>query len=100
MTLAELEIKLKTLGIPVAYSQFKAKTALPYLVYYSPSNDSVFADGVIVKVFTNIVIELYTKKSREKTVEIELLFADIGLEPNETYIPSEECFMTTYEFTI
>ena len=104
MTLEELSIKLKTSGLPLAYRQWPENEApaLPYLVYYESSADTVSADGIAYYKISHITVELYTK-DKDLAAEAALESALLGLhwqKPNEQYLDTEHMMMCSYEFEV
>lgn len=104
MTLEELSIKLKTSGLPLAYRQWPKNEApaLPYLVYYESSADTVGADGIAYYKISHITVELYTK-DKDLAVEAALESALLGLhwqKTNEQYLDTEHMMMCSYEFEV
>lgn len=104
MTLEELSIKLKTSGLPLAYRQWpdKKAPALPYLLYYESSTDTLVADGQVYYKIVNITVELYTKE-KDLDAEAALESALLGLhwkKTSEQYLETEHMMMCSYEFEV
>ena len=104
MTLEELSIKLKTSGLPLAYRQWPENEApaLPYLVYYESSADTVSADGIAYYKISHITVELYTK-DKDLAAEAALESALLGLhwqKTSEQYLDTEHMMMCSYEFEV
>jgi len=75
MTLAEFNTALKTLGMPVAYGEFKKPTSPPFITYQSADNDDLIADNHNYVDIPGYAIELYTIKkdtAKEKLVQDKL----------------------------
>ena len=106
MTRKELYQILKSIGLPIAYYQFKEGDkdnpvpSLPYMVYYYPSRTDESADGInFAKVYT-LNIELYTKEKdfdTEDKVESTLTDADIYYTKSESYLNDEQMYEVLYE---
>lgn len=104
MTLEELSIKLKTSGLPLTYRQWPENEApaLPYLVYYESSADTVSADGIAYYKISHITVELYTK-DKDLAAEAALESALLALhwqKTNEQYLDTEHMMMCSYEFEV
>lgn len=104
MTLEELSIKLKTSGLPLAYRQWPENEApaLPYLVYYESSADTMSADGIAYYKISHITVELYAK-DKDLAAEGALEAALLGLhwqKTNEQYLDTEHMMMCSYEFEV
>ena len=78
--------------------------ALPYGVYYADGTSTVYADGAVALVFTNIAVELWTKtkdQSAENKLENALNAADIAYSKGDTSHDNDEnAYVTTFEFQI
>ncbi len=100
MSLEELEQKLKSTGLPVAYRAFPPRKAppLPFLIYLTPFSNNFAADGEVYYPITHFQIELYTKREDPKAAEkVEEALKGLYWEKTETYIPGEQCYQTIYE---
>lgn len=108
MTQAELFQALKSIGLPVAYREFKEgpNNPLPnppYLVYlFSYAND-MMADNQNYLPIDNFQIELYTNLKHpptEQLVQNKLRELELPYSKTETYIDSEELFQIIYEIQL
>lgn len=103
MELEEIRDKLLTLGIPIAYLQFKTPQVLPYAVYYESDTEIKGADHYNLYRDTEITIELYTdKKTPSIERRIENLFREVEIEKEgDTVIEQEgnDVFLTTFSFS-
>lgn len=100
MTLEELYQALKSIGLPVAYREFKKPTKPPFITYlFSYSNDFM-ADNQNYAEIDNFQIELYTKNkdpATEKLVENKLKELGLPYTKTETFVQSEGLFQLVYE---
>ena len=106
MTRKELFEVLKSIGLPIAYYQFKEGDkdnpvpSLPYMVYYYPSRSDESADGINFAKKYTLNIELYTKEkdfSAEDKVEEVLENNDIYYLKSESYLNDEQMYEVLYE---
>ena len=100
MELTEIQKRLKTLDIPVAYYKFNTPQKLPFVVYYEDGASIEGADKLNLYRRADITITLYSAK-KELSIEkqIEDLFSDIPLDKTpDIDIPDENMFMTSYTF--
>ncbi len=108
MTQAELYAALKTLGLPVAYRQFKSTPKEPapappficYLFTYAPDVRADNRNYVRVSAFR---IELYTDaKDPEREAAVEALLDSLGLTygKSESWLESEKLQEVAYEVQI
>lgn len=103
MKLVELVRLLRGLGYPLAFSHFNTQPKLPYIVYTTPSNDDLIADGINYHKIINVDIELYTnKKDLEAEEKVENLLTENELPYNtyQTTIENENLFQKVYEITL
>lgn len=103
MTQGELYLKLKTLGIPVAYGVFEEKQIPPYLVFARDHTETTSADDKVHAKQEHYTAELYDKKRNLKLEgKIEKLFDEneIIYEASEIYLPDEKLREVIYEFYI
>ena len=103
MTLEDLKDLLDTTDLPVAFDHFNTEQALPYMAYIVTGNDSFAADGTVYYTAPNIQLELYTKfkdETTEGTVEAVLNGVPFFYTKAEGYLPDEQMYMVTYQFTL
>lgn len=100
MELSEIYVKLKTIGIPVAYLKFDTPQDRPFIVYYENGADFDGADNFNLYSDTGIMIELYfDKKDKKLEHRIEKLFRDVELSKSpDIYIPEENIIKIEYTF--
>lgn len=100
LTLTEIYRRLCTLGIPVAYMQFKEEPDPPVCVYYETESRIYGADDQNLIEKKRIRIEIYTEgKMPELEEKVEALFpnSEISKECGE-FIETEGLQETAYEF--
>lgn len=102
MTYQEIAQMLDDLGVPYAYYQFTEGTAQepPFICFYYPGIDDLYADNSNYQRITQLVIEVYTdNKDFALEARVESALSDAGLTYNktETYIDEERLYMVTYE---
>lgn len=105
MLLAEIEPMIAEIGLPYAYYAFTKQTAKapPYVVYYTPGHDDLFADNINYQKILQLRIELYTKTKRydiEAEVEEVLRDHEITYTVTEDFIESDGVFMITYDMEV
>ena len=103
MTIDELNIQLKKLGIPIAYGVFSEKQIPPYITYFRHNDEAVYADDTVYTKSPHIVLELYCKKRNmqlETAIEKLLTVNEIPYEVYEEYLSDEKLRMITYEFNL
>lgn len=100
MELPEIREKLLTLGIPVAYLQFKTPQAPPYAVYYESDTDILGADGYNLYRDVEITVELYSpKKNPQLERRLENLFREVEIDKaGDTALDGENLIMTVFAF--
>jgi hypothetical protein len=102
MTTAELAGLISTVGVPFAYYQFPEGTnqPTPFICYYFPENDDVFADNTNYVRIYELHIELYTdEKDFELEERLENILLDAGLSfvKSEAWIKSEKMQEVLYQ---
>ena len=102
MELSEIAEKLETIGIPVAYLQFKKPQSLPFIVYYEAGTKVKGADHYNLYRDVTVVVELYAEnKQPQLERQIENLFRDREIDKSpDIYIKDEDMYMTTFSFNI
>ncbi|SOC12813.1 hypothetical protein SAMN05880501_10756 [Ureibacillus xyleni] len=103
MILQELAQALETLNIPVTYSHFNDPQTPPFICYLVTGSDNFNADNTTYQEFTNVDIELYTKK-KDITLENQLkqLLKDneLPFDYSSVFINEEKIYKITYEVTL
>lgn len=101
MKLEEVTSILKETGLSVTYYMWGNKVpALPYLVYYYPTNNDEYADGSNWVDVKQLNIELYTANKDfelEKKVEQVLKENDLSFLKSESYLNDENMYEVLYE---
>lgn len=103
MTLEELKTLLDTTQMPVAFDHFKTEQKLPYMVYIITGNNTFPADNRMYHSDAVIQLELYTQyksEDTESTVETVLNGVPFFYTKAEGYLPDEQMYMVTYQFTL
>lgn len=102
MELEEIREKLLTLGIPVAYLQFKSPQTLPYVVYYESDTEITGADHYNLYRDVEITIELYSDtKNTALERRLENLFREVEIDKDcDTAIQAEgkSYILTAFSF--
>ena len=102
MTYKEISDMIATIGLPYAYYEFPDGTQQepPFVVFYLPESDDLYADNQNYVGIRKLYVELYTNEkdfSQEATVESVLSSNGITYRKVETYIDSERMWQITYE---
>ena len=97
MTRDEIFSRLKTLGLPVAYREFKNPAELPFIAYYIESEEFSGSDYENLIIDRILVIEFYSITKDDKTEQnIEELFTEFEISKDEEWIDSEAMLQITY----
>ncbi len=102
MTHKQVADMLKTVGIPTAYYQFADNTAQepPFICFFYPDNDDVYADDSNYQKIERLVIELYTDNkdfTLESAVESVLKENGLTFTRAEQYLDSERMYEVIFE---
>lgn len=103
MTQEELYELLQTMGLPVAYREFKTATPPPFIVYYFLNDDDFKADDQNYVAISDFSIELYTdKKDSALEASLEELLQVNGFvwSKAEAYVEEEHLHMITYDIQL
>lgn len=105
MTYQEVKLMLDEIGLPYAYYQFKEGTAEapPFVCFFYPEIEDMYADNQNYQRITQLCIELYTKeKDFANEAKIETVLKEHGLTytKEETYIDTELLFMQIYTMDV
>ena len=105
MTYQEVAQMVEEIGLPFEYYQFDDKTEQqpPFVVFYYPEIDDLYADDENYQRITVLAIELYTDNKDfllESTVEGVLKEHHITYTKNEAYIPEEEMYEVAYDMEV
>ena len=102
MTHKQVADMLKTVGIPTAYYQFTDNTAQepPFICFFYPDNDDIYADDSNYQKIERLVIELYTDNkdfTLESAVESVLKENGLTFTRAEQYLDSERMYEVIFE---
>lgn len=105
MTYEEVASMIKSMGYENAYYQFDHGTATPppFICFYYPEIDDVYADDSNYQRITELTIEFYTKqKDFDGEAVIESVLAEHGLTyvKEEEYIEGEKLYEVIYEMEV
>lgn len=89
-------------GIQNAYFQFEDGRELtpPWICFYYPESDDLYADGENYQLITNLTIELYSPYkdfASEEQIETVLKSHGIPWAKYESYEEDEKLYMISYE---
>lgn len=91
---------LQGIGLPCAYSHFRNKQTLPYLVYTGDGQDTMAADNTWYYRKNTYQIEYYFKeKDEEVEAAIEDTLLDSGYQyekSDDVYINDQDCYVIYY----
>ena len=98
MTLTQVYMKLKTLGLPVAYMAFKTVVSPPFIVYFVDSEEVRGGDFDNSIIDRSLTVEFYSDTKNETTERaIEALFVGCDIKKSETWIDSEKMLQVAYD---
>lgn len=108
MTRAEFAEIIDGIGLPWCYYQFdltdgEAPPVPPYIVYFYPSSNDMYADGLNYQKINGTMVELYTKTkdfALEDSIEAALTSAGLSWSKEENYIESERLYMVAYDLEV
>lgn len=105
MTYRDVKTMVQSIGLPFAYYQFTADTAVapPFICFYFDESDDEPADNMNWAKIRTLYIELYTDAKDfelESTVETVLANNDQFYTRSETYLDSERMMMVAYEMQV
>lgn len=105
MTLAEVNTMIAGLNLPYCYYEFPDGTeqAPPFVCFYYPGTDDVFADNKNYSRIEQLTIELYTDNkdiALEASLEAILAAHELTYVRTDTYIDSERMHMTSYNLEV
>lgn len=99
----ELLEALKTLDLPLAYNHFAEGEVpeLPWICYWTPRSNNMFADDRVYLRVDRVFVELYTaRKDLETEARMETALAGYTWDKSESYIDTEDMYQTTYEIEV
>lgn len=101
MTTAEVATMISSFGFTNwRYSHFSETPAPPYVVYYYPSENDVFADDMNYVNRRQLFIELFTRQkdaTSEAAIEAKLKANGLTWYKQTDFLDDEKLFQTTYE---
>jgi hypothetical protein len=103
LTQTELYTALKTLGMPVAYSEFTTAQNPPFICYLFDYSDDLMADNQNYVAFSRFNVELYTvNKDPALETRVQELLKSLKLPyvKREAYIEDEKMIQILYEIKI
>lgn len=103
MTLTDIANMIASIGYPWDYSHAKETHKTPYLVYYYPSENDVFADNSNMVNKRQLFVELFTNEKNltaEANVESALKANGLTWYKQTDFLSDELIFQTTYEMEV
>lgn len=105
MTYEQIATMVAEMGYPNAYYQFERARAKepPFICFYYPEIDDVYADDSNYQRIVGLTVELYTRKkdfAAEDAVENILQTHGIPYDKNEEYIEDEQLYEVIYEMEV
>lgn len=101
MTCEEIMLRLRTLGLPAAYSHFNKPPSVPFVVYTIPDSVRYGADHRNMLKKSTVRIELYTDhKDIKLENKVAALFSEYEIDSYETYIDEQQLYQNVFEFEI
>lgn len=105
MTYQDIANMVQSIGLPNAYYEFPENTGIapPFICFYYPDSDDLFADNQNYTPITRLNIELYTDDKDfklENDVETVLREHDLTYHKTETRIKAEKMWMSLYEMEV
>ena len=105
MTHTEVATMIASIGLPYAYYEFPDDTEQepPFVLFYYPQSDDLYADNQNYVGITQLNIELYTDEKDfdlESTVESVLAESGLTYTKMETRIDSERMWQILYHMEV
>lgn len=105
MTHKEISDMIKAVGLPYAYYEFPDNTEQepPFICFYYPDSDDLYADNVNYVGIRRLYVELYTDEkdfAQEAAVETALNSNGLSFRKSELYIDSERMYQITYSMEV
>lgn len=105
MTTIEIAKMIDTTGIQNAYYQFEDGRELspPWICFYYPESDDLYADSENYQHITNLTIELYSPYKdfdSEKTIENVLKANGLTWAKIESYEEDQQLYVISYEMEV
>lgn len=105
MTRKAISDMVKSIGLPYAYYEFPDDTQQepPFVCFFLPESDDLFADNQNYVGISRLYVELYTDEkdfAQEAAVEGVLASNNLTYRKVEEYIGSEKMWQITYEMEV
>lgn len=103
MTKKEIADLVKSCGFAWRYSHFSQTPQPPYIVYYYPNENDVFADDSNYVNKKQLFIELFTVSkdfASEQAIETKLAQAGLTWYKQTDFLNDEQLMQTTYEMEV
>ena len=105
MTYEQIATMVAEMGYPNAYYQFDHEGAVapPFICFYYPGIDDVYADDSNYQRIVELIIELYSNTKdfdAEEAVEQKLQERGLTYTKYEEYIEGEKLYKVTYEMEV
>lgn len=103
MTLKEVADLIASCGFTWRYSHFSQTPNPPYVVYYFPSENDIYADDVNFVNRRQLFIELFTTSkdvASGSTIEGKLKEAGLSWYKQTDFLNDEKLYQTTYELEV
>lgn len=105
MTYEQIATMVAEMGYANAYFQFDHDRAMPtpFICFYYPGIDDVYADDANYQRIAELIIELYTNAKdfdAEATVENKLREYGLSYNKTEEYIEDEKMYEVIYEMEV
>ena len=103
MTLTEVSNMVNSIGYPWHYSHFPKTPVTPYIVYYYPNSNDVYADTSNYVDKRALHIELFTQEkdlTAEAKVEAALKNSGLTWYKQTDFLSDELIFQTIYEMEV
>ena len=105
MTYEQIATMVAEIGYPNAYFQFDhdGETPTPFICFYYPGIDDLYADSSNYQRITELIIELYSNTKNfdaEATVEQKLQEHGLTYSKYEEYIEGEKLYEVVYEMEV
>jgi hypothetical protein len=102
MTYKEIADIIESIGLPNAYYEFPDDTQLepPFICFYYPESDDLYADNKNYAKIRRLYVELYTDNKdfdNEAAVESALTSNGLSFRKSELYINNERMWQITYQ---
>lgn len=101
MTYKQIATMIAGIGLPNAYYVFPKDTeqAPPFICFYFPGSDDLYADDTNYSKIRPLIVELYTANkdfATEATVEAALNANGLVFSRTEIYLSDEQMYLITY----